>query len=197
MKVFTLAIAQQGGKPINVLASAFELSTFGYFQRGSIEEFMNFFVATVTERTAAGVRQTIEENNFVGHVMARNDGLTGVMVTDAEYPTRAAFSLLNRVLDEFCQKCPRTTWSQLKAANTATHYPELKAHLVTAQDPKAADPFMRVQAEINDTKAVLHKTMEDLLQRGERLDELVNRSDALSTQSKMFYKTAKKTNSCC
>lgn len=39
---------------------------------------------------------------------------------------------------------------------------------------------------------VQHKTIESVLQRGEKLDNLVERSNALSTQSKMFYKTAKK-----
>lgn len=37
-----------------------------------------------------------------------------------------------------------------------------------------------------------HKTIEGVLQRGENLDNLVERSNALSSQSKMFYKTAKK-----
>jgi len=36
-----------------------------------------------------------------------------------------------------------------------------------------------------------------VLERGEKLDSLVEKSNALSTQSKMFYKSAKKTNSCC
>jgi hypothetical protein len=37
-----------------------------------------------------------------------------------------------------------------------------------------------------------HKTIESVLERGEKLDNLVDRSNALSMQSKMFYKTAKK-----
>ena len=39
--------------------------------------------------------------------------------------------------------------------------------------------------------------MASLLERGEKLDDLVAKSDELSAQSKMFYKTAKKTNACC
>ena len=41
------------------------------------------------------------------------------------------------------------------------------------------------------------KTIDNLLERGEKLDSLVERSDDLSKQSKMFYKQARKTNSCC
>jgi hypothetical protein len=51
---------------------------------------------------------------------------------------------------------------------------------------------MKVQQELGETKVVLHKTIESVLQRGEKLDQLVERSDALSMQSRMFYKTAKK-----
>jgi synaptobrevin homolog YKT6 len=68
---------------------------------------------------------------------------------------------------------------------------------------------MRVQQELDETKIILvrmsfvgnrfeahacsqHKTIESVLQRGEKLDNLVERSTALSVQSKMFYKTAKK-----
>ena len=49
----------------------------------------------------------------------------------------------------------------------------------------------------DETKIVLHNTIEAVLQRGERLDDLVAKSEGLSLQSKTFYKTAKKTNSCC
>lgn len=36
---------------------------------------------------------------------------------------------------------------------------------------------------------VQHNTMESLLERGERLDDLVSKSEVLGTQSKAFYKT--------
>lgn len=42
-----------------------------------------------------------------------------------------------------------------------------------------------------------HNTIEAVLERGEKLDDLVAKSEGLSMQSKAFYKTAKKTNACC
>lgn len=41
-----------------------------------------------------------------------------------------------------------------------------------------------------------HKTIESVLERGEKLDSLVDKSAALSASSKSFYKTAKKQASC-
>lgn len=38
------------------------------------------------------------------------------------------------------------------------------------------------------TKITLHKTIEKVLERGEKIDDLVQKSDGLSAQSKMFYR---------
>lgn len=56
---------------------------------------------------------------------------------------------------------------------------------------------MQIQKELDETKIVLHKTIESVLERGEKIDNLVAKSDGLSAQSKMFYQSAKKQNSCC
>lgn len=55
----------------------------------------------------------------------------------------------------------------------------------------------RLQADLDETKIILHNTISAVLQRGEKLDDLVAKSEDLSSQSKMFYKTARKTNQCC
>lgn len=46
---------------------------------------------------------------------------------------------------------------------------------------------MKIQKELDETKIVLHKTIESVLERGEKIDSLVAKSDGLSSQSKMFY----------
>lgn len=69
--------------------------------------------------------------------------------------------------------------------------------LAKYQDPKEADAITKMQNDLDETKIILRNTIEQVLERGEKLDELVNQSENLSLQSKAFYKTAKKTNSCC
>ena len=65
------------------------------------------------------------------------------------------------------------------------------------QDPTAVDKLAKVDKSLTETKEVLTKTIDAVLARGEKLDDLVDRSAELSASSKMFYKTAKSTNSCC
>ncbi|TDL22489.1 snare protein YKT6 [Rickenella mellea] len=196
MKIFALSVfeAVPSGSA-TLLTSATNLSSFSFYQKGSVGEFMTFFSKTVAERTPQGQRQTVQENNYTAHVYNRGgaERLAAVIITDDEYPVRPAFSLLTKVLDDFTAKVPQSSYSNPSGID----FGEINAYLEKYQDPGQADAIMRVQQELDETKIVLHKTIESVLERGEKLDNLVERSNALSMQSKMFYKTAKKQNSCC
>eukprot|EP00957_Ditylum_brightwellii_P163066 12417420-Ditylum_brightwellii.AAC.1 len=76
-------------------------------------------------------------------------------------------------------------------------FPSIETYLQKYQDPAAADKVTKIQQDLDETTSILHKTIDSVLERGEKLDSLVEKSDDLSRQSKMFYKQAKKTNSCC
>ncbi len=112
----------------------------------------------------------------------------GAAVTDPEYPDRVAQSLLSKLTEDFLAEVPETNFND----RTKIAFPAIHAMLRKYQDPKEADPIMKVQKDLDDTKVILHKTIESVLERGEKLDNLVERSNQLSGQSKMFYKTAKK-----
>jgi len=43
------------------LKSAYELTTFSFFQRGSVQEFMAFVSKTIVERTQTAARQSVKE----------------------------------------------------------------------------------------------------------------------------------------
>jgi synaptobrevin family protein YKT6 len=66
-------------------------------------------------------------------------------------------------------------------------WPKLKEYITKYQDPQAADSIMKIQKELDETKILMKKTIESVLERGEKIDSLVQKSDGLSAQSKMFY----------
>ncbi|KAJ3016343.1 hypothetical protein NUW54_g825 [Trametes sanguinea] len=142
---------------------------------------MSFFTKTIAERTPQGQRQSVQENSYTAHVYNRGgaEQLAGVIITDQEMTSIA--------------KVPQSSYN----TPSAISFPEINTYLQKYQDPRQADAIMKVQQELDETKIILHKTIESVLQRGEKINDLVDRSTALSAQSKMFYKTAKKQNSCC
>ncbi|KXJ28686.1 synaptobrevin homolog YKT6 [Exaiptasia diaphana] len=194
MKLFALCVFQKDIK-VKLLVSAYELQSFGYFQRSSIKEFMQFTSQILVERTRPNERATVKEQEYNCHVFVRQDSLAGCVIADLEYPQRVAFTLLNKILEDFSTV---VTPAERKAAAPDTIvYPACAENLQKYQNPREADAMTKVQAELDETKVVLHNTIETVLERGEKLDDLVEKSEGLSMQSKAFYKTAKKTNSCC
>ncbi|TVU36920.1 hypothetical protein EJB05_18875, partial [Eragrostis curvula] len=123
------------------------------------------------------------------------NGLCVIAFTDDHYPVRSAFSLLNKVLEEY-QKTFGESWRAAKADVTEP-WQYLNDALTKYQDPTEADKLLKIQRDLDETKIILHKTIDSMLARGERLDSLVAKSSDLSAASQMFYKQAKKTNSCC
>ncbi|KAK6531421.1 palmitoyltransferase [Arthrobotrys megalospora] len=191
--VYHIAIYDTSEKPPKKLISESNLESFGYFTRSNVDQFLNFTASTIAERTAVNIRQSVQEQSYMVHAYSRPENCTGIVITNAEYPRRIPHELLNRLLDEFITKFPRNTW----APNKSYDLPQLKEYLVKYQEPSQADNISKIQRELDETKIVLHKTIESVLDRGEKLDTLVQRSDNLSNASKMFYTNAKKQNSCC
>lgn len=196
MKLFCLTVLFKGadGK-VKTLAAAHELNSFGYFQRGSVKEFMDFTSKIIVERTTIAQRASVKEQDYMCHAFVRGDSLAGVLISDHEYPQRVSFTLLSKVLDDFTAKYATHQWPTAK--DNGLPFQELDAFLAKYQDPKEADAMTKVQKDLDDTKVILHNTIEAVLDRGEKLDDLVEKSEGLSLQSKTFYKTAKKTNQCC
>jgi synaptobrevin family protein YKT6 len=176
-----------------MLVQASELSAFGYFQRGSVGEMITFFSKTIAKRTPPGQRQSVQNQEYFVHVYLRGDGLCGCITADTEYPARVAFSLIAKLMDDFSIAFPQ--WAA--APEYSLVWPPMDEAVVKFQDPAAADQIMRIQKNLDETRDVLHNTIDSVLQRGEKLEDLVERSGELSGQSKLFYKNAKRANSCC
>ncbi|CAH1183434.1 unnamed protein product [Phaedon cochleariae] len=171
------------------------VKSFSFFQRTSVQEFMSFFCKTIVERTIPASRQSVKEGEYLCHVYVRADNLAGVVISDHEYPSRVSHTLLTRILDEFAEKVPSSGWPDLQENRVA--FPQLNVYLSKYQNPREADALTKIHEDLDETKIILHNTIQAVLERGEKLDDLVSKSEGLSIQSKAFYKTARKTNSCC
>ena len=61
VKLYAINILYKGPNAGRWLKSAYELGTFSYFQRGSVQEFMAFVSKTMVERTMSCARQSVKE----------------------------------------------------------------------------------------------------------------------------------------
>ena len=145
-------------------------------------------------RENAGQRQSVEQDQYLVHVINRN-GLAAIAVMDKEYPSRSAFCVLQKICDDYCDTFGQEQWKTITEDDIKGNV--MEDAIVKYQDPMAADKILKIQRELDDTKVVLHKTIDSVLARGEKLDNLFDKSTDLSLASQMFYKQARKQNQCC
>uniref|UniRef100_A0A7I2V3A1 Synaptobrevin homolog YKT6 n=1 Tax=Homo sapiens TaxID=9606 RepID=A0A7I2V3A1_HUMAN len=153
MKLYSLSVLYKGEAKVVLLKAAYDVSSFSFFQRSSVQEFMTFTSQLIVERSSKGTRASVKEQDYLCHVYVRNDSLAGVVIADNEYPSRVAFTLLEKVLDEFSKQVDRIDWPVGSPATI--HYPALDGHLSRYQNPREADPMTKVQAELDETKIIL------------------------------------------
>lgn len=65
VKLYCLSILYKGETNTIWLKSAYELQGFGFFQRGSVQEFMAFISKTIIERTLTCSRQSVKQDGTV------------------------------------------------------------------------------------------------------------------------------------
>ncbi|THU56015.1 hypothetical protein C4D60_Mb11t12820 [Musa balbisiana] len=175
-----------------VLANASDVGHFGYFQRTAAKEFILFVARTVAKRTPPGQRQSVQHEVVTAVKMSTRCTLTIGMVSVLWHlwtiiiQSEVHFSLKQGSQSSPC--CILCAFVFLLDSATFSFF---------TNDPAEVDKLLKIQRDLDETKILLHKTIDSVLARGEKLDSLVEKSSDLSAASQMFYKQARKTNQCC
>lgn len=88
-----------------------------------------------------------------------------MIVTDHEYPARAAFTVLSTLLDEFVSKVPQSAYSDPPSIT----FPDITTYLQKYQDPREADLTvdMGMEAqqlqELDETRLILVSLLMSLM----------------------------------
>ena len=178
-----------------ILDGAYNLADCSFFTRGVVQEFLVFANKAVMKRVPAGIQAIDYEGNKI-YCFVQPDGLGVLITTDKDYKPRVAIAMAKELMGDFRAAHPAAAWRGC-AKDGGCKLPKLEAALRDWQDPAKVDKIMKLDRQLHETKEILVKTIDKVLERGEKLDDLVDRSSALSQQSKLFYKQARKTNSCC
>lgn len=179
MKIFCISVYDSR----ELAFSAKDLSSIGYFQRSNVAQFMDFFGKTIVERLPKDITQMCVTEEIYRCYIYQREGYCCLLISDQEYPERVATKVCRDV----------ATQATLQNIDQGG----LQETLTRSQDPTLVNQLHHIQSELEDVRELLHKSMESILERGEKLENLVQRSEELSASSKMFYRSARKTNSCC
>ncbi len=188
----------------HILHETFELQDFNFLARRSIKEFCRFGTREVAERTQQGERHSIQpplnhkvisnmDLDFIVHAYRTNE-LCATCITHASYPQRVAYRFLEDCLLEFQELYP--TLDPLPKDRYLA-FPDLDYLLHKYKDPTDVDKILKINNELVETKEELYKAFDALLERGDKIDNIVAKSNDLNHQSRTFLNKSKQLNSCC
>ena len=122
-------------------------------------------------------------------------GLTYLVVAPSDLGRRIPFGYLLQVKKDFLTKFPaaKTNFSSLPAYGAASFNSEMKKLMVEIGTSKAGqeDAFRNVQREIEDVRGIMTENIERVLERGERIDLLVDKTDRLGGSARDFRMRSK------
>eukprot|EP00798_Chlamydomonas_sp_ICE-L_P012282 gene12282-15431_t len=105
-----------------------------------------------------------------------NNGFTYLVVADEEYGRQIPFAFLERVNGEFEEKMTEKG----ATASAHSHMEYCMAH------PDEISKIASVQKKVNDVKDVMMENIEKVLERGEKIELMVDKADELQTQDVMM-----------
>lgn len=181
MKIYTLRIQEEG----KTQQSYHNYDNYGFFERDTIKQVAQAFLEIVGQRISDFKKTTIYQ-------------------VDIEKMKDAIVYVYKSSHIDYCLICDE----MIKKDMISIFLGELSHCSTNNQREKLFEDFNnnphkyqskidKIQKEINNTKEVIHKNIEQMLNRGESLDNLMVKSGELNDLSIIFYKKAKKTNKCC
>eukprot|EP01059_Diplonema_ambulator_P036826 TRINITY_DN9409_c0_g1_i1.p1 TRINITY_DN9409_c0_g1~~TRINITY_DN9409_c0_g1_i1.p1 ORF type:complete len:225 (+),score=40.36 TRINITY_DN9409_c0_g1_i1:62-676(+) len=197
-KMFSIMLFMAKGveKPV-ILTSAMDVNSFSFMQRSSVKQFITFISRTVAGATKPETRQQVVEKENRVYAHARSDGLVCVVITNDAYPERVAFTVCSATLVEFGEKFAGQYNTPSSLVDNCIQWPDLQKTLEKYQKPAEADQILKIQRDLEDIQTIMLQNLDKVLERGEKIGDLVEKSTDLTETSKTFYKTAKKTNKGC
>ncbi|KAI4292994.1 synaptobrevin-like protein YKT6 [Pancytospora philotis] len=163
-----------------IVEEKYALESFSLFSRGTIKTVIRAMVLEVAKRLQHSrklmeIRDNLEGRKEIKLVTQIKDGARVFVIVDGDYNSAIAQQLLQLAFD-------------------SRDYAQLIKDYKNWED---RDMIKKIEDELERCNIIVVDGLSEILHRGESLSDLVEKSENLSMQTKMLFKTAKKKNSCC
>lgn len=171
-----------------ILQEKFNLEKFSIFYRGTMKNIIREMIREASKRLCLAkddnngqmreIRETLGEagNNEEIKIFAwKRKQIRLVAITDGKYSSVIGHKLLDEAFEN-------------------SDYDKLIQDYKNWQD---RDIMKKIEDELESCNIIVVEGLSRIFKRNETLDDLVAKSENLSVQTKLLFKTARKKNSCC
>lgn len=129
-------------------------------------------------------------DQYVFHYMV-SDGLTYLCMTDNEFSRQTAFQFLNEIKKRFLATYGDRGKTALAFAFNADFERTLQSQMDVYNKMKGDDKVTRIQDQISEVRNVMIENIDRVLERGEKIELLVDKSEILDQHSFKFRTQAR------
>ena len=136
-------------------------------------------------------RASYEYDAYVFHYLVR-DGVTHLCMTEASAGKRLPFDFLEEVANRFARTFSEDARRNAIAFELNGEFaPVLRDLMEYFATSPSADKIGQVQHKIEENKSVMRENIDKILERGEKIELLVQKTDELGHQAFKFEKEAR------
>ena len=159
---------------------------------GNYEQISRVLLKRMNEDGTAANR--LAQLKYDAHVFHYSilDGITYMCMTDASAGNRRPFAFLTEVSDTFRSAYGPRALQAIAYEFNADFSPVLRQKVEYHLTNVDADSIGSVKARITDARDIMVDNIERLLERGEKIELLVNKTEAMTEQAFRFEKSATK-----
>lgn len=190
MKIYAIYIFRRNGDKAQIIDTSSDFTDISRLYRKNVKELCDFAatqLAASPDTTQFVSARDDQIPKCIFHKFRKDDAVSLVVVDEA-YPSRSAFNIVREVMQEY-EGC--------RGNFPGGHARSVQEGIRKYQDPKNADKIEKIKANLEETRDIMVQNMEKALARGETLEQMADKSEQLSKDSKMFARQAKKMNGCC
>jgi len=155
-----------------------------FWQKEPAQQIFNFISTEMLQRIHENAPYQVQHlaNNadpggFYCHLY-KSQGIGLSVITDREYPHQVAKKIMSIMYKQYL----------------IVNLEQLRKDFL---NPNIADKVYNIQSNIDKTASIMVKNINLMIDRGENINTLIDKTTHLSKTSKAFLKNAKKTNNCC
>lgn len=186
MKLYALLLFHN----YNIVKTFYDLSDINFFYRPSatkiIETVVIELIKNKDDNRYYAINEKIknlEQFEFQIFMFGKNnnekDKYHYIVISDNDYPHRIGFNLINIIKDlSFDNSQINTLWNDYR-------------------NPKNIDKILKIQNEIDETKIIMLQSIEQVMKRGESIEDIIKKTESLVIESKILQEKTEKMNRCC
>lgn len=160
--------------------------------KGAGGNFLTITRVLLSKIKAHNTKMSLVCDKHVFHYIVE-DGVTYMCMADEAQKRRIPFAFLGEIKDRFTAAYARDTIARAIAFGMNNDFGKVIASQMSYfNDNPEADSMGRLRGQIDEVKEIMVQNIEKVLQRGEKIDLLVDKTEALNSSASQFQKQGKR-----